>query len=172
MVIGAIDPGKKGGWAIYDTGRHKPLVMAGRLDFDDPISLYIQFDDLSVEEVIIERAQASKQMGSSSAFEYGRGFGRVEAVLSLLSARPTIYYCAPSWWKAKLSVPTDKEKAVKKAIDIIPGLAKFVKLKSDDGVAEAALMGLILLDPKLRRGLIGNNEKRTAPKKARASYRR
>lgn len=166
ILVGAIDPGKKGGWAVYDRAT-RTLIEAGRLDFDDPMKLARQLT--GCEEILIERAQASAQMGVSSSFEYGRGFGRIEA--AAMSTGAVIYYCAPAWWKGRLAVPVDKEKAVLLALKRVPELSPYIRLKSDDGVAEAALMGQILLSNKLFSELELNNKKRTAPKKKKNTYR-
>jgi hypothetical protein len=171
MIVGAIDPGKTGGYAVFKDWEGWMLYRAGRVNFDDPEALQRIFWD--TDDLLIERAQASSQMGSSSAFEYGRSFGRIEAAIMTIpeKRRPRIHYCAPAWWKGMLAVPTDKAKATKMALNTIKGLDKFVKLKSDHGVAEAALMCLILMDPKLFTKLEVNNEKRTKPKTKRPSYR-
>lgn len=165
-LIGAIDPGKKGGWAVFDRDT-KELIGAGRLDVDRPYNLVTDMGDCRV--ILIERAQASSQMGVSSSFEYGRGFGRIETAAMMTQA--TIYYCAPAWWKGKLAVPVDKNKAIIVAIRRVPGLQEYIRLKSDDGIAEAALMAGILLNKRLYSELKVNNAKRVAPKKKRPSYR-
>lgn len=162
----AIDPGKKGGWALFNRDT-KELIDAGRLNVSRPL---LHLDDWhGCRVILIERAQASSQMGVSSSFEYGRGFGRIEAVALMTGAK--VYYCAPVWWKGKLAVPVDKEKAVKVAIRRNPDLARFLKLKSDDGIAEAALMAQILLSKPLFSQLLANNKKREAPKKKRVVFR-
>ncbi len=164
--IAGVDPGKQGGWAVFHR-ETKELQRAGRVKFDDPVDFYESLHHC--DEVIIERAQASAQMGASSVFEYGRGFGRLEACLMIRDIK--IYYVGSQWWKGKLGVATDKKKAVQQAIVRIPGLSKYVKLASDDGVAEAALIAQILLNPNLTAQLIANNEKREKPKRKKISYR-
>lgn len=165
--IAGIDPGKTGGYAIYYVNDGE-LVDAGRLDFDNPDKLYNVLNHYSVGEILIERAQGAP--GQANQFEYGRSFGRTEAVC-MLQPDCEILYCAAAWWKAKLNVSTDKKQARQKALRVIPGLAPFCKLESDHGVAEAALIGTILLDRRLYLELASNNEKRVKPKKKRPVYR-
>lgn len=165
-LVAGIDPGKEGGWAVYDCLSAK-LIEAGRIKFDKPDLLARALD--GCEEILIERAQASNQMGSSSSFEYGRSFGRIESIAMMTGAN--IYYCASSWWKGKLAVPVDKKEAVELALRRVPGLSLYVKLASDDGVAEAALIGRILLNDKLFAELAINNAKRSKPKKKRPVFR-
>lgn len=165
-LVAGIDPGKSGGWAVYDVDTAQ-LIEAGRIKHDDMGSLARALT--GCEEIVIERAQASNQMGVSSSFEYGRNFGRIEGVAFLSGAK--VYYAHPAWWKGKLAVPADKELAIKLALKRTPGLSQFVKLKSDDGVAEAALLGRVLLSDKLFSELKRNNDKRKTVKKKKVSYR-
>jgi hypothetical protein len=165
--VAGIDPGKNGGYAIYHL-ESLDLVEAGRLIFDNPGALYAALTELRVVEILIERAQGAP--GQGNQFEYGRSFGRTEAVCMLVP-NVKIYYCAASWWKGKLNVPVDKELARQKALRAIPNLGDFVKKMGDHGPAEAALIGRILLDAKLYAQLIDNNEIRLKPKKKKPVYR-
>jgi hypothetical protein len=165
--VAGIDPGKTGGYAIYYVN-DRELVDAGRLDFDNPDKLYDALEYYAVSEILIERAQGAP--GQANQFEYGRSFGRTEAVC-MLQPDCEIYYCAAVWWKAKLHVSTDKKIARQQALDKIPGLAPFCKLEGDHGVAEAALIGRILLSETLHAELLVNNQNRLKPKKKRPVYR-
>lgn len=166
FLVGAIDPGKSGGWALYNR-TDRDLLLAGRIIHDNPLIVTEAMAGCRI--ILIERAQASNQMGKSSAFEYGRTFGRIECAAMATGA--TILYCAPVWWKSKLAVPTDKKAAVEKALKTIPGLDRFINLASDDGVAEAALIGQILIRRPLYEQLVKNNEARQKPKRKRPSFR-
>lgn len=166
MLIGAIDPGKNGGFALFDTDTGK-LVEAGRLQFDNPRYLYMKFFECT--EIIIEEVHGSSNQGQSQAFEFGRAHGRAEAAAMMTGA--DIYYVSPQWWKGKLAVSTDKKKATDKALKLIPGLNRFVKLAKDDGAAEAALLGLFLIRPELRKEVTRLTDKRARPKKKRVSFR-
>ena len=164
IYVAGIDPGKGGGWAIYEQG-------TGRLEDAGPMvsPRRLQTKLTGCDIVLIERAQASPDMGVTSAFEYGRNFGMIEAVCQIVEAE--ILYCAPTWWKARLAVPVDKKAAVEWALELTPELASYIKKQADHGIAEAALIGQILLDDKLLRQCRRNNEKREAPKKKRPAYR-
>ena len=164
--IAGIDPGKSGGFAIFDR-RVRRLITAGPLLFDDPGDLHKELAYYDVREILLERAQSAP--GQGNGFEYGRGFGRTEAACLMTPAK--LYYVAPVWWKSRLSVPVDKGEAIAKALSLIPGLEKHVTLKKHDGIAEAALIGSILLNRKLTDEVYANNEKRLKPKKKRVSFR-
>lgn len=164
--VAGVDPGKSGGYAVWDA-HSVELIDAGPLEFDNPSALYASLTRFSVDEILIERAQSAP--GQGNGFEYGRSFGRTETACILSGAR--IFYCAAVWWKARMKCPTDKEKARLYALETIPGLDKFVTLKKHDGVAEAALIGELLTSEKLVAELVKNNEKRSAPKKKRTSFR-
>lgn len=159
-----IDPGKTGGWAIY---RDNDLVAAGPVIFDDIKGLYAKL--AGCHEIIIERAQGTRQMGASNSFEYGRSFGRLESIAILTGAR--VYYTAASWWKGKLNVSADKKLSHEHALRVIPGLKEFAQLQGDHGIAEAALMVQILLDQRLFEQLEENNLEAQKPKKKPVSYR-
>jgi hypothetical protein len=165
-LVAGIDPGKKGGWAVFDLSSGE-LIRAGRLWFDNPEAIYDNLKGCS--EILIERAQAAPAQGISTAFEYGRGFGRAETAAIMTGA--DIYYCGPAWWKGKLAISSDKTKATEKALRLIPGLRQFMGSDGDDGVAEAALIGSVLLSKKLYGELLANNEKRVKPKKKKTSFR-
>ena len=167
--VAGIDPGKSGGYAIWDR-RSKKLITAGPLVFDEPDKLLRAFDYYTVQEILIERAQASSGQGVSTAMEYGRAFGRTEAACIISGA--DIYYVGPAWWKGKLNVSANKELAVARAHELIPNLGEFVTLKKHDGIAEAAMIGMILTDKALTDAVMANNEKREKRKKRkRVSYR-
>ena len=168
MSVCGIDPGKGGGFAIFNyVGT---LIIAGPLDFDKPNLLTEVLIDFGVREILIERAQAAPKQGISTAFEYGRAFGRTEAAC-MAAPKADIYYCAPAWWKGKLAVPADKSLAQEKALKKVPYLEKFVTLQKHNGIAEAALMAQVLLDDRLFQELVANNKIREKPKKKRPSFR-
>lgn len=168
MIIAAIDPGKSGGYAVYAERRGGwQLMTAARFRFDDlsPMAQALT----GCDHIVIERAQASSQMGISSAFEYGRAFGRAEAIAMSTGAK--IYYMAPVWWKGKLGIPTDKAEAVAKILELEPDLKQYVRYAADDGVAEAGIMAHVLIRPRLFEELVKNNLIAREPKKKKTQYK-
>lgn len=170
FVMGC-DPGKTGGYGIFNL-HSEELVFAAPLDFDRPQDLLFDLSRFNVTEILIERAQAAP--GDAGQFEYGRSFGRTEGACLCSGAR--VLYCAPVWWKARLSVSTDKTEAYNRAMTRWPGLAKWAKpgprggLDRVHGIAEGCLIGSVLLSAKLYAELTKNNAARAKPKRRKPSF--
>jgi hypothetical protein len=148
------------------------MVDGGPLDFAGcDRALFLALQAWEVEDVLLERAQSAP--GDAHAFEYGRGFGRTEAAVELAGCRRL--YCAPSWWKGKLSCPVNKTRAYQLAEKLFPDLAFFAdngpRGGLDTGTAEAVLIGSILLRPALVAQLEKNNAARAKPKRRRVEFR-
>jgi hypothetical protein len=148
------------------------MVDGGPLDFAGcDRALFLALQAWEVEDVLLERAQSAP--GDAHAFEYGRGFGRTEAAVELAGCRRL--YCAPSWWKGKLSCPVNKTRAYQLAEKLFPDLAFFAdngpRGGLDTGTAEAVLIGSILLRPALVAKLEKNNAARAKPKRRRVEFR-
>lgn len=171
MNVCGIDPGKTGGYGIFNsiTGA---LLSAGPLKFDDPKDLFDSLERWNVIEILLERAQAAP--GDANGFEYGRSFGRTEAACFMSGAK--IYYCGAAWWKARLNVPTDKTRAYGMALKRWPALEFFAPpgprggLDAVHGTAEACLIGSILCDDTLMAELVKNNAARVKPKRRKPRY--
>jgi len=169
--ICGIDPGKTGGYGIFNLGTGE-LAFAAALNFDRPQDLAFDLSRFNVSEILIERAQAAA--GDAGQFEYGRSFGRTEAACLCHGAR--VLYCAPVWWKARLSVSTDKAEAYRRAVARWPGLAKWAPpgprggLDKVHGIAEGCLIGSVLLSEKLYGELTKNNAARAKPKRRKPSF--
>lgn len=167
------DPGKTGGWAIFEPSGN--FVTCGPFEFSKPENFYRALVKYRVTEVLFERAQAAK--GDAGQFEYGRAFGQFEAIALLVCGLGAVHYCAPQWWKARLNVSTDKAQAYAMAVRLWPEFAFLAPpgprggLDLVHGQAEAALIGSILANPKLRSELLKNNLARVArAKKPKVRY--
>lgn len=169
--IAGIDPGKTGGYGIFELFSRK-LVYAAKFDFDRPELLHADLIRFGVSEVLIERAQAAK--GDRGQFEYGRAFGRAEAAVRV--TRAELMYCSPVWWKSRLSISTDKSEAYHEAVRRWPVLEFYAPpgprggLDEVHGVAEGCLIGSCLLSQKLYGELTKNNAARVKPKRRKPSF--
>lgn len=166
-----IDPGKTGGYGIFELQTEK-LAYAAKFNFDKPELLHADLVRFGVTEILIERAQAAK--GDRGQFEYGRAFGKAEAACLISGAK--LFYCAPVWWKSRLSISTDKAKAYHEAVRRWPSLEFYAPpgprggLDEVHGVAEGCLIGSCLLSQKLYGELTKNNAARVKPKRRRPSF--
>lgn len=167
-LICGIDPGStKGGWALIDT--KGKVHDAGFVNMDRKEQDRL-FDALEMADyVALERAQASKQMGVSSSFIYGRAAGIAEGAALAIGCR--VFYLSPSWWKARIAVPADKKRAVSIALQRMPSLKPYVTLAKHDGIAEAALIGSVLLNRRLFQELLRLEEAKKKPKRKRVNYK-
>lgn len=151
MRILGIDPGLGGAFALLDTSLKTLLV------FDMPIfeetkgkksvnaaALYATlsqdnaFVGTDVDMAVIESVSAMPKQGIASAFNFGRGLGRVEAIV-LASGIP-VAYVPPSKWKRDMKLNGDKEMSRRVATQLFPTHAAKWPLKKHDGRAEAVLL--------------------------------
>jgi len=146
-----IDPGNKGAVAI--------LTAAGELVevWDMPtlevkvgkatkarISAQLLAHELrnwdNVLRCHMEAVSSSPQMGVSSAFAFGEGFGVVKGVLAALQI--PLVLVPPAKWKRDMGLNQSKDGSRALAIAKWPRHAGEFKRVRDDGRAEAALIGL------------------------------
>lgn len=93
-----------------------------------------------VDVAFVEFVSASPQMGVTSAFNFGCGYGQV---LGVLAGRGIPYTAVPpAVWKVRLSVPREKSAARARASQLLPKHAHLWPLAKHDGRAEAALIAL------------------------------
>ncbi len=97
--------------------------------------------------VYLERVQSSPQMGVTSAFQFGRGYGAVEGVIAALGW--PIEYVTPQKWKKALAVPAEKDDARARACHLLSRDAELwtprrlvMNQQQASGRAEAALIAL------------------------------
>jgi crossover junction endodeoxyribonuclease RuvC len=143
-VLG-IDPGVRGGWAVVDaTGG---LLSAGDLPTAGEAAREMVSGPLLAAVVrgfdptfaVIERVGAMPGQGVSSMFKFGRAVGTVEGVLGACGVR--VLYVQPTVWKRAYGLPSDKEPARQRAVELWPAAASLhFSRKKDHGRAEAALI--------------------------------
>lgn len=94
---------------------------------------------LDIKRVVIERVNASPQMGVTSAFRFGEGFGTLVGVIGAM--RLPLLYAYPAVWKAAMGLSSNKKDSQAKAIALFPAWeATFKRSRSSADFAEAALL--------------------------------
>lgn len=145
MRILGLDPGLKGAITLIDV--EKSIFYTESLPFfeltktktkkfidSNKLSLIIKSLGL-INYSFMEQVGATPQMGVTSAFSFGEGYGKCQGVLAAFDVPLTLV--PPQVWKKALSVPKDKQEAIARANQLIPG----ADLKKD-GQAEASLIAL------------------------------
>lgn len=149
LILG-IDPGFTGSVAVIDAAG---TSLRGIVDM--PLKREIGAKDRSVIDAeklkyeiealtheisfaVIEKVTASPQMGVTSAFRFGEGYGILVGVLAALEIKTV--HVIPSVWKLAFGLSRDKKASVLKAIDLFPGSEKWFTRVKDHGRAEAALI--------------------------------
>ncbi len=158
MIVLGIDPGLRGAIARIegDDVRVRDLptkqLDSGKTavhpeELASLLGLWSQSSRLKDSVAFVEWAQASSQMGVSSAFRYGEGFGLVRGVLAQLCV-PTVLVTAAKW-KRHMGLtrkgegnfsPSDKTPALLKALALYPHMRSQVYLGKHEGRAEAVLI--------------------------------
>lgn len=150
MIVIGIDPGNKGAVAVLDGSGalievwDMPTVelkvgkaTKTRISAELLAHELRQLDD--VRCVYMEGVSSSPQMGVSSAFAFGEGFGMVKGVLAALEM--PLVLVPPAKWKRDMNLNKSKDGSRAKAIATWPSQAKEFARVKDDGRAEACLIG-------------------------------
>jgi crossover junction endodeoxyribonuclease RuvC len=166
VIVLGVDPGLKGGIAALDGDSARvwdfPVIerrvgrkikrridsaLLARLIGNEVLTNYCAPEDAIV---FIERAQATPQMGVSSAFAYGECFGLAVGVLAHLDV--PIRYVSPVVWKRDMGLgkkgsrligrddERDKAPAIQLARKLYPALLEQLSHSKHDGRAEALLI--------------------------------
>jgi crossover junction endodeoxyribonuclease RuvC len=146
MIFVGIDPGKAGAIACIDENGKAtkygmmPLLPSGEIDGKE---VYRMLEN-SGDKVFctLELAQAMPQQGVVSVFNYGRGFGKIQAAIEILKI--PCQEVRPMAWKKEFSlVKTEKTDSVTKAMKLFPDVEFYTKRgRMLDGLAEAFLLAL------------------------------
>jgi crossover junction endodeoxyribonuclease RuvC len=147
MILG-IDPGAKGALAFFD-------VEAGTLRVVDMPTVKVTRGSKQKEEIspqmlaaeirawapriaIVEKVGAMPGQGVSSMFQFGRGVGMIEGVLSALQI--PVSYISPQGWQKAVGTRGGKDGNRARAAELFPGYADIFKRVKDDGRADASLL--------------------------------
>lgn len=147
-VILGIDPGLSGALAFLDIELGTCLVVdmpvlevkkgAGTAKQIDLSALAARIDEANIKHAYLERVSASPQMGVTSAFNFGLGYGAIRGILAASFVPTTLI--TPAEWKRALKCPTEKDGARARASELLPRFANLWPLKKHDGRAEAAML--------------------------------
>ena len=153
MLILGIDPGSSGGLAIVDSKSNSlpkiiwaskmPVVNVFSKKIIDVMKVSSTLKEYTIDVTIIEKVHAMPRQGVTSSFQFGRIFGGVEALSYIYTKR--VDYIAPAVWKKFLGLGSSK----KDSLDLARlkfGKLDFWDLKSNDGIAEAALLVLFWIE--------------------------
>lgn len=119
MIYYGIDPGRNGGIAVLNevglVFEAIPMPVTER-DLLDACSRY------TPARGYLEKVSASPQMGVTSAFTFGRGFGRLE--MALTAARMSFDEVTPQRWQAAMQCLSggDKNVTKRRAQQLFPDL--------------------------------------------------
>ena len=153
MLILGIDPGSSGGLAVVENNLNAlpNIVLALRMPtitiygkkIIDTKKIAKELKNYEIDISIIEKVHAMPRQGVTSSFQFGRNFGGIETLSYLFSKR--VDYVAPAIWKKSLGLGPSK----KDSLDLARlkfGESNLWNIKSNDGVAEAALLALFWIE--------------------------
>jgi len=146
MIVFGIDPGATGGLAVLRDGslidamRMPTVVVRGKPAVDGSVLHEWMYDHLDGGALfVLEHVHAMPRQGVSSSFQFGRMFGAVEALAIATGRR--VEHVTPSVWKKAFHLTRDKQASIDAArLRFGDEVSKYVKLKKDEGVAEACLL--------------------------------
>jgi crossover junction endodeoxyribonuclease RuvC len=157
MIILGIDPGSSGGIvAVKAESNVLPkIILAIRMPtvsiygkkIIDTKKISLELSKFLIDISIIEKVHAMPRQGVTSSFQFGRNFGGLETLSYLFAKR--VDYVAPAVWKKALGLGTTK----KDSLDLARlkfGDLDLWKIKSNDGVAEAALLALFWIEKHMK----------------------
>ena len=147
-MILAIDPGAKGALAFFRPEQ-------GTLELIDTPTVEVKRGQKLKTEIspqmlaaiirarnpsiaIIELTSARPGQGVSSMYQFGRGVGMLEGILSALDVPVT--YITPLGWQKAVNARSGKDGNRQRAAELFPAYAHMFARKKDDGRADAALM--------------------------------
>jgi hypothetical protein len=158
-VLG-IDPGLEGAFVLTDRKQifcwHMPTKPGGKtreVDFDGVVRILDESKRVGCSHVILERAMALA-MGSSHAFNYGRGFGFLEIALKLSGLSHS--QVLPQQWQKEMfeGVSADlkpKARSVIAAERLYPDLVLCLPKKPKGGMHDGMIDALHLANYGLRK---------------------
>lgn len=147
MILG-VDPGLDGALALYNDAAGSfevldmPTYQIGKKRHLDALGLarWIDANSEHINEVWLEYVAASSQMGVTSAFRFGEGYGILQGVFAANFLK--VVSVTPPVWKRSMKVTGDKDECRAAAAKMFPRQSGLFARKKDDGRAEAVLIAV------------------------------
>lgn len=151
MIIG-IDPGLSGGLAVVDGALllavspmpTKPMPTNNKKQMVDPDGIARVLKDwfilFNAQQGCIEQVSARPNQGVTSMFNFGMSYGIILGAFA--SADMNLSSVTSHRWKKDLGLTSNKDQSREMALQLWPDFDDSFKRKKDDGIAEAALIGL------------------------------
>jgi Holliday junction resolvasome RuvABC endonuclease subunit len=145
-----IDPGLGGALALYHTATtdewvityDMPTIKVGRKRHPNVPEIISILEGWAQEygplDAALEHVSSSPQMGVTSAFTFGEGFGVLEAAVIAVGHR--LHLVRPAAWKRAMRLTADKHAARRAATERWPSQWELFQRVRDDGRAEAAML--------------------------------
>lgn len=153
MLVLGIDPGQAGGIAVVKflngnapkllKAMRTPVLHVKKKKMIDAASIMLDLQDMDFDVAIIEQVNAMPRQGVSSSFQFGRSYGAAEALCQLLA--PRVEHVTPAVWKKAMGLVSDKQSSLDMA-KLTFGRNELWNIKKNDGIAEAALLCIYLVD--------------------------
>ena len=153
MNVLGIDPGKSGGLAVVSReinslpkiifAKKMPTLHINNKKIIDILTIKTQLNLIKIDISVIEKVHAMPRQGVTSSFQFGRSYGAIEGLCQILSSR--IDYVAPVVWKKAMGLDSSKQASLDLA-RMKFGESNLWQKKSNDGIAEAALLCLFWLE--------------------------
>ena len=150
-ITAGVDPGLSGALAIADFSSGSLIVhdmptlnikVGGsnrrRLDLTRLCDICLQLQLFGVELVCVEDVWGFPGQGATAAFWLGHSVGAANTAIA--AARVPMMPVQPKLWKKVLGIPSDKDSARRKAMQLWPRHTEIFERQKDDGRAEAALI--------------------------------
>lgn len=140
LIYIGIDPGKKGGMAVYDDLLNsQDEIQAFVYDYDKYRKV---LKDSKLRCVVfIENVHAMPNQGVTSMFNFGQHFGQLLGILDAYEIRYELVN--PQKWKKEFSCTSDKNTSIQVAKRLFPNVSLKPTdrcTKDSDGIAEALLI--------------------------------
>lgn len=140
-----VDPGQSGGFALLDDDEYLS-PQAWSMPKTNAGVIWTLRDDIGGPRgvlVMMEQVHASPQMGVTSAFTFGKGFGGLVMALECLSF--DVEFVSPQRWQRAMNILTPKEQRAKlgtkdKNISKREAQRLFPSVKVTHAVADALLL--------------------------------
>ena len=134
MIYVGLDPGVNGGIAALDREGH--IVMVTKIPGTD-LEIFQCVNDLSTHggaRACLEKVSAYPQMGVTSAFTFGRGFGKL--LMALAAAGIPYDLIRPQDWQSTMGCRTGGDKNISKQ----RAQALFPNVKCTHAISDALLI--------------------------------